>query len=291
MKSILVAMAVFSMAGVVQAQGRDCRRQPCGPNRPGPNRPGPNRPDPRPNPGPNRPGPNRPDPRPNPGPNRPGPNRPDPRPAPGPYRPGPTRPDPRPYPMPGPNRPHRDRYDGDRDWRMHDRVGHRPNYNRPNAPYTTYRHIPRHDRMDHPVHYVRPYDFYRTLSYRNIYFNRWIRIGVSYGDGYYYNNNYPYYVYNGYMHRYSRYDMCDYHLVDGVQNYTVQSFYGMSCADAYDRCADLRDSYNQNDYSYRYFCSEELVNGSGYDYNWNYDDDFYYDYQDDYYSSNDPYRY
>lgn len=297
MKLALALLVVLVSLPQADAQERRCRPGMC-PDRPGPNRPGPGpiRPDrPRPDrpgpvtPGPIRPRPDRPDPRPVPGPIRPDRPRPD-RPIPGPIRPDRPRPD-RPAPGPIHPRPRRDRYDDSWSWRVHDRVGHRPVYGRGNVTYTYYRHAPYRNIHDHTIRYSRPYDFYRTLRYRDIYFNRWVRIGIGWSDGYYYHNGYPYFVYNGYMHRYSRYDVCDYHLVDGVSNYTVQSFYGLSCAEAYDRCADLRDAYNSNDYSYRYFCSEEVAQGPGYDYNWDYNDDFYYDVNDDYYYDNDPYRY
>ncbi len=107
---------------------------------------------------------------------------------------------------------------------------------------------------------------------------------MDYRNGYRYWNDYPYFVYNGYLHRYSDLDRCDYELVDGYTNTVVQTYYDSRCNIGYDMCSDLRSIYNSSEGEYRYFCSERLDYDDSYDYNWNSEDDFYSDtvnYQDD----------
>jgi hypothetical protein len=66
----------------------------------------------------------------------------------------------------------------------------------------------------------------------------------------------PFYVYNGYRHRYTPVEICDYELVDRHSHTTYRTFYGISCSTGYDRCADLRDDLNWYEYDDRYFCAE-----------------------------------
>ena len=141
-------------------------------------------------------------------------------------------------------------------------VVNRPN-RRPHLPhevrrYRQYRHRRYVQRYRHSTRYYSPYDYYNTVPRRYFYNNTWLRfyVGYSYVDGYIQFAGYPYFVYNGYRHRYSAYDNCNYDLVDGYNNRIEARFYGMSCMDSYDRCAELRDDYNWYDEDYRYFCSE-----------------------------------
>lgn len=116
-----------------------------------------------------------------------------------------------------------------------------------------------------------------------------MRYGSNYNDGFSYIDSYPYFVYNGYRHRYSPYDSCNYELVDGYNNRTERVFSGRSCQSGYDACARERDEMNYRSYDDRFFCAERIDNSRSY--NWDYNDDFYsdldyYDYgnNDDYYS-------
>lgn len=170
-------------------------------------------------------------------------------------------------------RPNRDVVRRDR----HDRYRHRPNWNRPGHRYTRYTHRPNRTRVDHRRRFARRYDYHRTIPYRYVYWDTWIRYRVSFNDGYILVDGYPYYVYNGYRHRYSSYDYCDYDLVDGYDNRVEHTFYGYTCAQAYDLCADIRDDLNYRRSDYRYFCSERLDFTYGSYTHWSYDDDFYYD--------------
>jgi hypothetical protein len=267
-----------------------------GPGNVGPSRP--NRPDRGPGPGnvgPSRP--NRPDRGPGPGnvgPSRPdrgpgyggrGPNRPDRGPGPGYGGRGPNRPDRGPgpgYGGRGPNRPDRGPgYGGGRPipdrWNTyHNRYGSREGWNfGRDYRYSRYNHSPYRNIPRGHYTYHSPRDFFRTVPYRNIYWNHWLRWRVNYANGYYWSNDYPWFVYNGFQHRYSDQDVCNYELVDGRANQTMDTFYGQYCNVGYDRCAQARDNANYQAGEYRYFCSEKVEEGE--DYNWDYNDDFYSD--------------
>ena len=98
-------------------------------------------------------------------------------------------------------------------------------------------------------------------------------------DGFRFHESYPYYVYNGYLHRYSDQDRCDYELVDGLTNETVEYYDDYRCNVGYDLCADDRDYYNRVENDYRYFCSERFYYDDNHNYDWDYDRDFYWDIQ------------
>lgn len=175
----------------------------------------------------------------------------------------------------------------DRARRLHTRYRHRPLWHTPS--YTYRRYVHRSHRYDRRAYnrYWSFSDYYRTIPYRNIYWNTWVRYRVSYNNGFHWYNGYPYFVYNGYLHRYSTQDSCNYELVDGFNNSTVRT-YGTyySCQSAYDQCALDRDNYNYSSNDYRYFCSERLDRDYSYDVNYDYDTDFYGDlYHDDYYNN------
>jgi hypothetical protein len=165
--------------------------------------------------------------------------------------------------------------------------GHRADWRNPYISYTYYTHSPYYvSPTSYYSRYSRPYDFYRTLPYRYVYWDLWVRYPADYGNGYYTLENYPYYVFNGYRHRYSPVDSCDYELVDGRTNSAVRSFSGWTCQQGYDACAQDRDERNYREYGYRYFCSERIDRSQNY--NWDYNDDFYSDL--DYYGDvSDPY--
>ncbi len=179
----------------------------------------------------------------------------------------------------------------------HQHYYHRPVAYSPWATYNDCMHIPFYNIHIHVGMWpsVRHYGY--TLPYRSIYWDSWIRDRVTYQDGYYYDT-YPYYVFNGYRHRYSNVDRCDYELVDGYSNQTVTTFNSYNCNVGYDACAQMRDQYNRNDRSYRYFCSERFDRDDNYSYNWDMNDNFYSDlppvqyqdyvtYRDDYYGQQD----
>ena len=166
-----------------------------------------------------------------------------------------------------------------RDYRRdrHLRYHHRPHWNRPSHRYTRNYHRPYRALRNHRRRFLRRFDYHVTIPYRFIYWDTWVRYRVSFNDGYVLVDGYPYFVYNGYRHRYSPYDNCDYDLVDGHNNQVEQTFYGYTCSIAYDYCADLRDDLNFDNSGYRYFCSERLDLGSvRYDH-WDNEFDFYYD--------------
>ena len=97
----------------------------------------------------------------------------------------------------------------------------------------------------------------RYLPYRYIYLNRWVRYNYNCYDGYTYYQGINYYCSNGYLHRYSSYDNCNYFLVDLRTNRIVENFGQYSCNTGYDLCADLRNNMNFQVGENRYFCSEQ----------------------------------
>jgi hypothetical protein len=115
------------------------------------------------------------------------------------------------------------------------------------------------------------------LPWRFVYWNSWFRVRVDIGNGFSWLDNYPYFVYNGYSHRYSSDENCNYQLVDGFENSVYRDFSNYSCSTGYDMCAGLRDDLNSREYSDRFFCSEKVESDVYSQNNWNYQDDFYSD--------------
>jgi hypothetical protein len=169
---------------------------------------------------------------------------------------------------------------------------HRPFWWLPSYTYSYSYHSPWYDIPHHPVRWYTTRQWCYTLPYRFLYWDSWVRYripDISWVNGYRYHNDYPYYVNNGYMHRYSTVDTCDYELVDGTSNQVVQTFHGITCNQGYDRCAQYRDEWNQQVGDYQYFCSEKFDRDPSYNYNWNTNEDFYYDVKDNFVDSvNDP---
>lgn len=158
----------------------------------------------------------------------------------------------------------------------HRNYGHRPNWNRQQSRYVRNTHRSYSYNRAHHRRWNTRRSYYQSVSFRDIYWDRWLRVRVTWTNGYSWYNNYPWFSYNGYRHRYSNVDLCDYELVDGFNNTVEQTFHNYTCSYGYDQCAELRDSMNNWSSDYRYFCSEKLE-GSIDDYGYNYDDDFYSD--------------
>lgn len=124
-----------------------------------------------------------------------------------------------------------------------------------NRSYRRNNHAPYRRFRSHHNRYNSRRSFNRSLNRRNVFRNRWVRWATNYNNGYYWDN-YPFFVYNGYRHRYSSVDRCDYELVDSYDEETVREFSGYSCNVGYDRCAEVRDDWNYDEEDNRYFCSE-----------------------------------
>lgn len=262
----LTFFALVSMSsGEVKAAEEKCRGKECrGGNgrveRPRANRPRPNVNRPRSN-------------RPRPNVNRPRANRP----RPNVNRPRPNRPRPT-VSRPRPNGPRHDYRTGPRrDRSDYRRLQHRPLWWLASTTFSSYTHVPYRRAVNHHNRWSRSMSYHYTLPYSNIYWDRWVRVRHQRNNGYFNYNNYPYFVYNGYRHRYSRTDNCNYELVDGYNNDTERNFSTYSCSTGYDLCADVRDQMNRYESGYRYFCSEKFNKDSNYNYNWNYSDDFWSD--------------
>lgn len=191
-----------------------------------------------------------------------------------PARVNPTRPRP-PRVNPTPTRPRNPRAgrDHDRDRRRYDRRPPR-NYDRnPRRDYDRGRghdygrdRRQRRDRVRHrPVRvdrrprvvYRTPYHYYRNhRRHVNLYQNRWLRWSISFNNGLHYLDGRAFYVYNGYRHRYTPVETCDYELVDSFTHRTYRTYHGLSCSRGYDLCAEQRDDLNWYEYNDRYFCAE-----------------------------------
>ncbi len=166
------------------------------------------------------------------------------------------------------------------------------NYHRPYRyvyrPYRSYRHSSVARRYTSHRRYASRYDYYNYLrrSYRSHIYLNWVLFPSTRVNGYYYVDNYPYYIYNGYRHRYSYEDLCNYQLVDSYTHQVVRSNYPSTCARGYDACAWDRDGYNSSVRENRYFCAES-IRGDNYNYSTpTYDyDEYEYDYDYGYNSS------
>ena len=153
--------------------------------------------------------------------------------------------------------------------------------------HSPYGYIPRHRSRWNSTRY---YSYH--IPYRFLYWDTWIRYRIpttTWVNGYRYWDNYPYYIYNGYLHRYSDIDTCDYELVDAYSNQVIRTYHNMSCNRGYDQCSVDRSYYNRDYQDYRFFCSEKFYSDESHNYNWNLDEDFYHDVSSDdgYYNSYD----
>lgn len=147
------------------------------------------------------------------------------------------------------------------------RYYHRPFGHTP-IRYSPYYHAPYRSPFYHSVLYYRSYDWYNFVlrTNRNYVYVHWIFYpATGYRNGYNTIENYPYYVYNGYRHRYSSNDYCNYQLVDSNNHSVVQTYWNQICNTGYDACSYERDRLNSQMNDYRYFCSE-TYRDYGYDY-------------------------
>lgn len=147
------------------------------------------------------------------------------------------------------------------------RYYHRPFGHTP-IRYSHYYHAPYRSPYFHSVRYYRSYDWYNFVlrTNRNYVYVHWIFYpATGYHNGYNTIENYPYYVYNGYRHRYSSNDYCNYQLVDSNNHSVVQTYWNQTCNTGYDSCSYERDRLNSQMNDYRYFCSE-TYRDYGYDY-------------------------
>ena len=122
---------------------------------------------------------------------------------------------------------------------------------------TVDRHVPYNRVYRHRV-FLTPTVYYSHM-YRNAqacYYYDWLFCYTSRSNGYYIIDDYPFYVYNGYYHRYSSYDTCNYQLIDTYTRRTVQNFWNLTCNRAYDQCSRERDYWNFREYANRFACAE-----------------------------------
>jgi hypothetical protein len=107
--------------------------------------------------------------------------------------------------------------------------------------------------------YTQPRDFHLSVGNQYIYKN-WIYYPTpyQYQTGFHCMDGYPYYVYNGYRHRYSEVDLCNYDLYDQDDKTIIKTYYGIECKKAFDLCSAKRDQLNDDEAFERYNCVERV---------------------------------
>lgn len=127
----------------------------------------------------------------------------------------------------------------------------------------TINHSNIHRHHSHNHHYRHRVILTPSVYYRHLYVNAsacyyydWIYCYTSRSNGFYIIDSYPFYVYNGYYHRYSDYDTCNYQLIDSFTRRVKNSYWGSTCRSSYDRCALERDILNIREMYHRFTCAE-----------------------------------
>lgn len=128
-------------------------------------------------------------------------------------------------------------------------------------PYQRYFHKPIRQGFKHAHGFKRPIHYFNYINqnHRRALYNHWVLYTTPHTNGFYIFNNYPYFVYDGYQHRYSSYDVCHYQLFDNRTDEVELSFWNQSCQVGYDQCAMYRDNFNELMWENRYSCAENIV--------------------------------
>jgi|GEM_PF-3770432 len=124
--------------------------------------------------------------------------------------------------------------------------------------YYSYHHVVYYEPTRHYMRFSTPRDFY-TYVYENSpndLYVHWVFSPSKKENGYSIVNDYPYYSFNGYKHRYSSTDRCNYQLVDSHKHEVIKSSWNERCNRAYDKCAAERDDLNAREGEFKYFCAE-----------------------------------
>lgn len=140
------------------------------------------------------------------------------------------------------------------------------------VPYIQKKHKPQQHSYHHTVHYYHPIQYHYLVPPMYLYRGVWVRWWVDYPNGFVIYDDYPYYVWNGYLHRYSSTDEGSYDVVDSFTDTVYATFYGENTRQAYDRAAEMRDILNYREKAERYFCAERFEYDPDYKYDWNPDD-------------------
>jgi hypothetical protein len=129
--------------------------------------------------------------------------------------------------------------------------------------YRVRRHVSFLDVSCHGHYYNNPNSYYHGVDSGYVY-QDWLFEPAPFHYSYGYNciGGYPYYVHNGYKHRYSSVDMCNYELLDLEATNPVKTFYNIACNIAFDQCAAKRDQLNDKEDMQKYVCVEKV--GSDY---------------------------
>jgi hypothetical protein len=139
-------------------------------------------------------------------------------------------------------------------------------------PYIQKKHKPQQHSYHHTVHYYHPIEYHYLVPPMYLYRGVWVRWWVDYPNGFAVYDGYPYYVWNGYLHRYSSSDEGSFDVVDSFTDTVYATFYGESIREAYDRAAEMRDILNYREKADRYFCAERFEYDPDHTYEWDPDD-------------------
>ena len=69
-------------------------------------------------------------------------------------------------------------------------------------------------------------------------------------------------VHNGYKHRYSNIDSCNYQLIDTHTHNVQSTWWNNTCNIGYNACASIRDNQNFSTNEFRYECVETFRDSS-----------------------------
>ena len=105
------------------------------------------------------------------------------------------------------------------------------------------------------------YNAWVTQGLTNYFYGSWFMLparvaNVFYGfNGFVTYNQYPYFAFNGYLHRYSAVDTCNYQLINTLGQVAVRNYVGL-CNVSYNQCAAVRDGFNYRARSFQFVCAE-----------------------------------
>ncbi len=133
---------------------------------------------------------------------------------------------------------------------------HRP-YGHRHYRYYYYSHDPYYYHSGyHHHHYSHGYYYYMRDEHPNYFYVHWYFYPTKRPNGYVEVNGYPYYSFNGYLHRYSAIERCNYQLVNGYNHKVKETYWDYTCQEGYNLCAVKRDRLNRRARSFKYFCAE-----------------------------------
>lgn len=152
---------------------------------------------------------------------------------------------------------------------------HRPYGHNHRQVRTVQRHVIHHHNYRHHIYFTPNLYYTHLYTHANMcYYSNWIYCYTSRPNGFYIIDGYPYYVYNNNYHRYSSFDSCNYQLIDTFYGIPQESYWGVTCKNALDKCLSEMDYRNFTVNANQYSCAE-THRPSNFDFNYYYDDNVY----------------